>query len=114
MMVTALLLYTDDVTLGLSCLAIAVASSRLQDDPNGYRGRQLPPRDLSLIRMQLGQWPYIPRSYFCLLYTSTPYLARDVILHVALYILQSSFLTQDRSEIVSGKDALDGHNLPPI
>ncbi len=63
MMVTALLLYTDDVTLGLSCLAIAVASSRLQDDPNGYRGRQLPPRDLSLIRMQLGQWPYIPRSY---------------------------------------------------
>jgi hypothetical protein len=63
MMVVALLLYTEDETLGRACLAVAAESSRLQEGPNGYRGWQLCSTDLNLIRSQLGQRPYIARSY---------------------------------------------------
>lgn len=64
MMVVALLLYAGDETLGQQCLAAAVGRERLQEGPRGFEGWQLRAGDLQLIRMQVGDKDYIPRSYF--------------------------------------------------
>ncbi len=63
MMVVALLLYAESEALGGPCLAVAAESSRLQEGPNGHRGWELCSTDLNLIRSQIGQRPYIVRSY---------------------------------------------------
>ena len=60
-MVVALLLYGEDQDLGKPCLAKAVDPSRTRMGASG--DLELQPRALNLIRMQLGQRPYIPRSY---------------------------------------------------
>jgi hypothetical protein len=64
MMVVALLLYADDVTLGHACLTLAVDQDRLSEGDKGYGGWQLRGRQRQLIRTQIGSQPHIPRSYF--------------------------------------------------
>ena len=64
MMVVALHLYTQDESLGLECLTVAVDRARLVEGPGGYKGWQLGKRDLSRIKMQLSAQPYLPRAYF--------------------------------------------------
>ena len=60
-MIAALLLYTNDETLGQICLAQAVDASRTRTSALGET--ELQPRALNLIRMQLAQRPHVPRSY---------------------------------------------------
>lgn len=63
MMIVALLLYAEDVTLGHACLATAVDRDRLSEGDKGYEGWQLRGRARQLIRTQIGGQPHIPRSY---------------------------------------------------
>ena len=64
LMPLALLLYTQDRTIGRHCLTVAVTSSRLRSGSAGYGGFDLMPSDLALIRSQLAASPHVPRSYF--------------------------------------------------
>ena len=63
MMVAAMLAYAEGEELGRQCLTVAVDRGRLEEGPDGYRGWQLRARDRRLIRAQLDDHPYIPRSY---------------------------------------------------
>jgi len=64
MMVVALLLFADNDKLGLQCLVAAIDQGRLMEGSGGYLGWKLGPRDMQLIRMQIGTHPHLPRSYF--------------------------------------------------
>jgi hypothetical protein len=63
MIVVALLLYADDVTLGQACLAVAVDRDRLSEADQGHEGWQLRTRARQLIHTRIGEQPHIPRSY---------------------------------------------------
>ena len=63
MMVVALLAYASDEKVGRQCLTIAVDRGRLVEGSDGYKGWQLGSRDLRLIRDQLADRVYLPRSY---------------------------------------------------
>ena len=63
MMVVALLAYASDEKLGQQCLTIAVDRDRLVEGSDGYKGWQLGNRDLRLVRDQLADRVYLPRSY---------------------------------------------------
>ena len=60
----ALLLYAQDQVLGDQALTVAVDREQLQEAADGYRGWQVRKRALQLIRRQILDSPYIPRSYF--------------------------------------------------
>jgi hypothetical protein len=63
MMVVALLAYAHDEALGRQCLAAAVDRGRLDEGPDGYKGRQLRTSDMRRIETQIGRQPYLPKSY---------------------------------------------------
>lgn len=64
-MVVALWLYAQapDDPLGEQALTIAVDRSRLREDPDGYKGWGLGPRDRDHVARQMRTHPHAPRSY---------------------------------------------------
>ncbi len=65
MMILALIIYTNDTTLGLQCLTISAAKERLTTG-DSYKGFTLMNSDINLIDSQIGKSSgksYVPRSY---------------------------------------------------
>lgn len=64
-MIVALILYSQNAELGISCLTIAVDKSRLSKTTKneGYKGYIVSKNDLNLIQSQIKRAPYVPFSY---------------------------------------------------
>ncbi len=64
-MIVALILYSQNPELGISCLTIAVDKQRLSKTTKneGYKGYIVSKNDLSLIQSQIKKSPYVPYSY---------------------------------------------------
>ena len=64
-MIVALILYSQNPELGISCLTIAVDKQRLSKTTKneGYKGYIVSKNDLNLIHSQINRSPYVPNSY---------------------------------------------------
>lgn len=63
MFLLALKIYVENPDLGRKCLISSIDLSALSKSASGYKGYDLTQSSMSLIKRQMEQYPYVPKSY---------------------------------------------------